>query len=234
MTLTTTVLILVALLASANVHAGVIDESTTGDFSDHRFQPTSIVLNLGMTTIRGRSGISSIPDVPDLDYVTFTVPAGNQLERFMLSAASVGGAFSFVGLEAGPIISIPADWTNVNNPMLGWTHFGSADVGRDLLPLMAKAPGSVGFTPPLGPGLYALWIMELDTSEAHSYEFQLCVESDCLGDGTGDDMVDGTDLAIVLSLWGTTGAQTGDLDGNGTIDGGDLALLLANWGPCPG
>jgi hypothetical protein len=47
-------------------------------------------------------------------------------------------------------------------------------------------------------------------------------------------MVDGTDLAIVLSLWGTTGAQTGDLDGNGTIDGGDLALLLANWGPCPG
>jgi hypothetical protein len=234
MTLTTTVLILVALLASANVHAGVIDESTTGDFSDHRFQPTSIVLDPGMTTIRGRSGISSIPDVPDLDYVTFTVPAGNQLERFMLSAASVGGAFSFVGLEAGPIISIPADWTNVNNPMLGWTHFGSADVGRDLLPLMAKAPGSVGFTPPLGPGLYALWIMELDTSEAHSYEFQLCVESDYLGDGTGDDMVDGTDLAIVLSLWGTTGAQTGDLDGNGTIDGGDLALLLANWGPCPG
>jgi hypothetical protein len=234
MTLTTTVLILVALLASANVHAGVIDESTTGDFSDHRFQPTSIVLDPGMTTIRGRSGISSIPDVPDLDDVTFTVPAGNQLERFMLSAASVGGAFSFVGLEAGPIVSIPADWTNVNNPMLGWTHFGSADVGRDLLPLMAKAPGSVGFTPPLGPGLYALWIMELDTSEAHSYEFQLCVESDCLGDGTGDDMVDGTDLAIVLSLWGTTGAQTGDLDGNGTIDGGDLALLLANWGPCPG
>lgn len=234
MTLTTTVLILVALLASANVHAGVIDESTTGDFSDHRFQPTSIVLDPGMTTIRGRSGISSIPDVPDLDYVTFTVPAGYQLERFMLSAASVGGAFSFVGLEAGPIVSIPADWTNVNNPMLGWTHFGSADVGRDLLPLMAKAPGSVGFTPPLGPGLYALWIMELDTSEAHSYEFQLCVESDCLGDGTGDDMVDGTDLAIVLSLWGTTGAQTGDLDGNGTIDGGDLALLLANWGPCPG
>jgi hypothetical protein len=233
MTLTTTVLILVALLASANVHAGVIDESTAGDFSDHRFQPTSIVLDPGMTTIRGRSGISSIPDVPDLDYVTFTVPARNRLERFMLSAASVGGAFSFIGLEAGPIISIPADWTDVNNPMLGWTHFGSADVGRDLLPLMAKAPGSVGFTPPLGPGVYALWIMELDTSEAHSYEFQLCVETDCLGDGTGDDMVDGTDLAIVLSLWGTTGAETADLDGNGTIDGGDLALLLANWGPCP-
>lgn len=45
---------------------------------------------------------------------------------------------------------------------------------------------------------------------------------DCDGD------VDGADLGILLSAWGTPGP--GDLDGNGLVDGGDLGLLLAQWG----
>jgi hypothetical protein len=212
----------------------VVDEVTAGDFSDDRFHPTIVTLEPGLNTIRGRSGLSPVPDVPDLDYVTIHVPALHRLDRFIVSSASVGGAFSFVGIEAGPIISIPADWSNINTPLLGWAHFGSASTGQDLLPLMANSPGSQGFTPPLPSGAFTLWIMELDTSEQYSYDFQLCVEPSCAGDVMADGTIDGTDLALVLATWGTIGSTPADLDGNSLVDGADLALVLGAWGPCEG
>ncbi|MEY2715050.1 MAG: hypothetical protein RIT24_1393 [Planctomycetota bacterium] len=170
------VAIALATVIRATAAADLIafDETRDGDASDDRFTPTAVMLGLGTNTIRGFSGQSPTVDVHDLDYITFTVAEGFQLNSFTLQAASVGGAFSFVGLQAGPIITIPADWTSLETPLLGWAHFGSADVGQDLLPYMAVSPGSVGFTGPLLAGTYALWIMELDT-EQHSYSFGLGV-----------------------------------------------------------
>ncbi len=57
----------------------------------------------------------------------------------------------------------------------------------------------------------------------------------CTGDVASDGMVDGVDLAAVLSQWGTQGSGTfnADIDGSGLVDGGDLALVLGGWGPCP-
>ncbi|MFB0985293.1 MAG: hypothetical protein QMB94_03275 [Phycisphaerales bacterium] len=49
-------------------------------------------------------------------------------------------------------------------------------------------------------------------------------------DLTGDGFVDGRDLGILLSQWGTDG--TADLDSDGVVGGGDIGLLLASWGPC--
>jgi len=56
----------------------------------------------------------------------------------------------------------------------------------------------------------------------------------CVGDLNGDGVVDGADLGILLSNWGTTsgGAAVGDLNGNCVVDGADLGILLANWGVC--
>ncbi|MCX5650576.1 MAG: hypothetical protein NTU45_04190 [Planctomycetota bacterium] len=153
----------------------VFDEARDGDASDNRFAPTTVALGAGVNTIRGFSGQSPTPDVHDLDYITFTVAEGFRLDSFVLQSASVGGAFSFVGLQAGPIVTIPADWTSIETPLLGWAHFGSADVGVDLLPVMSASPGSVGFSGPLAAGTYALWIMELDTSKPHTYSFGLGV-----------------------------------------------------------
>jgi len=162
-------------VASAELIA--FDEARDGDASDDRFSPTMVSLAGGVNTIRGSFGQSPTIDVHDLDYITFTVPEGFQLESFMLQTASVGGAFSFVGLQAGPIIAIPADWTSIETPLLGWAHFGTADVGQDLLEYMRVSPGSVGFSGPLSAGTYALWIMELDTSEPHTYSFGLGVSA---------------------------------------------------------
>jgi hypothetical protein len=161
--------------AAAAAEIVVFDEARDGDASDDRFAPTTVALGEGVNTLRGFSGQSPTPDVHDLDYITFTIPVGFELGSFVLQAASVGGAFSFVGLQAGPIVTIPADWTSVESPLLGWAHFGTAEVGLDLLPTIANSPGSVGFSGPLQAGTYALWIMELDTGEPHTYSFGLGV-----------------------------------------------------------
>jgi hypothetical protein len=87
----------------------------------------------------------------------------------------VGGAFSFLGIEAGPIVSIPWDWTSIESPLFGWAHFGSSSVGRDLLPELGSAPGAIGFSGPLPAGIYTLWIMELDMGSMYSWDFGLAV-----------------------------------------------------------
>jgi hypothetical protein len=45
-------------------------------------------------------------------------------------------------------------------------------------------------------------------------------------DFNGDGAVDGADLGLLLSAWGT---PDGDLNGDGTTDGADLGLLLSAW-----
>jgi hypothetical protein len=55
---------------------------------------------------------------------------------------------------------------------------------------------------------------------------------DCRADLSGDGFVNGVDLAIILSNWGTASAAA-DLTGDGTVGGSDLAIILAAWGTCP-
>jgi formylglycine-generating enzyme required for sulfatase activity len=58
----------------------------------------------------------------------------------------------------------------------------------------------------------------------------------CAGDVNGDRVVNGNDLAIVLSSWGPcpgTVSCAGDVNGDGVVNGNDLAIVLSSWGPCP-
>ena len=55
----------------------------------------------------------------------------------------------------------------------------------------------------------------------------------CPGDITGNGVVDGVDLAGVLSAWGTQGGELGaDMNSDGIVNGADLAFVLGAWGPC--
>jgi hypothetical protein len=40
---------------------------------------------------------------------------------------------------------------------------------------------------------------------------------------------------VILAAWGTNGQGEfdADADNSGLVDGGDLALVLSGWGPCP-
>lgn len=52
--------------------------------------------------------------------------------------------------------------------------------------------------------------------------------SSVIGDINGDGLVNGFDLATLLSQWG--GPGSGDLNGDQIVGGADLAFLLSNWG----
>jgi hypothetical protein len=58
------------------------------------------------------------------------------------------------------------------------------------------------------------------------------ISLDCPADLNGDNKVDSADLGLLLSAWGTVGANPTDFDGNGVVDGADLGTILYNWGPC--
>lgn len=60
--------------------------------------------------------------------------------------------------------------------------------------------------------------------------------SSCPADITGDGLVDGADLTIILGEWGPCDVPDdcpGDLTGDGLVDGADLTIVLGEWGPCP-
>ncbi len=57
------------------------------------------------------------------------------------------------------------------------------------------------------------------------------IEVPCAGDLTGDGVVDGPDLGMLLGQWGLTGAA--DLTLDGIVDAADLSIVLGGWGSCP-
>lgn len=54
--------------------------------------------------------------------------------------------------------------------------------------------------------------------------------STCIGDFDNNGIVNGADLGLLLSAWGTPAF---DPSGDGNVDGTDLGIVLAAWGSCP-
>ncbi|MEE2680894.1 MAG: dockerin type I domain-containing protein [Planctomycetota bacterium] len=57
------------------------------------------------------------------------------------------------------------------------------------------------------------------------------IPDDCepiLGDISGDGLVNGVDLALLLGAWGTSTKEF-DLDGDGIVSAADLTILLGSW-----
>lgn len=166
--------VLCALVGAQSAHAINYSEAVSGDITDNRIAPLSLNLDPGSNLLSGTFGPSAVPEVPDLDYVTLNVPTGYLLNEVVLTNASVGGAVSFIGVQQGTQFTVPFTTTS-SATLLGWHHFGSGDIGTNILPEIASKPGTIGFTPPLGSGPYTLWIMELDLSAPHSYAFDFRV-----------------------------------------------------------
>jgi len=63
----------------------------------------------------------------------------------------------------------------------------------------------------------------------------VCEVDPCPGDISGNNIVDGVDLAALLGMWGTNGQGKFDcdIDNDGLVGASDLAVVLSDWGPCP-
>ena len=59
----------------------------------------------------------------------------------------------------------------------------------------------------------------------------LAMAGSCAGDVDGDGEVSGTDLAALLSAWGSSNPAA-DFNASGTVDAEDLTVLLGAWGTC--
>jgi hypothetical protein len=57
---------------------------------------------------------------------------------------------------------------------------------------------------------------------------------ECIADIDGNGLVDGGDIALLLTAWGSSGkGLSADIDANGFVNGGDMGVLLSSWGVCP-
>jgi hypothetical protein len=146
-------------LASGVVGAATLhDEALSEDLSDDHTVPTILALAAGSNDVLGTTGITL--SGTDRDFARLVVHVGFELTGMVvLPGTQTAGGVSFVALQAGDALTInPA----APNPalLLGWLHYSTADIGRDILPEIGETPGSIGFTGPLPSGSYALWIQD--------------------------------------------------------------------------
>jgi PEP-CTERM motif-containing protein len=162
-----------AAQASASV---VYNESVSGDLSGAGLAPTAIgALSLGSNQIFGLTG--STGGVTDRDYFTITVPNGLELSAIIEGSGTQSGRLSFIGMEAGPQVTLPTNTTTAAG-LLGWWHYSPADIGTNVLADMSVASmGSSGFTAPLGAGTYAFWVQDTSAGTfAYAFDLQVVPE----------------------------------------------------------
>jgi hypothetical protein len=148
--------------------ADIWNESLHGDLSGNRLAPTTLGgLALGDNTLIG------VVQGGDLDYFTFSVPAGQTLSAIVLLQYTSADQRAFVGVQHGSVFTEPAAGANVAN-LLGWTHIGpgGAPQGTDILDNLGAGPGAQGFAGALPAGDYVFWVQQLGAETLYRLDFQ--------------------------------------------------------------
>lgn len=154
-----------ACCGSAAAATTAWDEAVAGDLSNDGLAPTAIVFAPGANRVAGTTGNAG--QGVDRDYFSFTVPPGAVWSSLRLVSGSVSGSASFIGLQAGPQLTVTPSGGGVER-LLGFTHYGNDLIGSDIL------PGAVfGFSGPLPSGSYSVWIQETGGPAAYVFEFGL-------------------------------------------------------------
>lgn len=123
--------------------------------------------------------------------------------------------FGIVAHTIGDQVSAPLDLYARIVLNTGPVFVGEFDLAIGSNPLTVEIVGS---NPSMTPGRYG-----------YGVDYFL-IEPVCPTDLNGDNIVNGVDLAWLLSTWG--GNDVADFNGDGVINGADLAALLAMWGAC--
>lgn len=136
---------------------------------------------------------------------------------FSLSTQSPGYRFSSGTSMASPHVAGTAILMLAVDPTLTKQEI------EDFLELTADDLGDPGFDILFGHGRI----------NAHAAILTVLDNMSVPGDLSGDGVVNGEDLALLLGAWGPCAACEdcpADLDDSCAVDGADLAILLGNWG----
>jgi hypothetical protein len=153
-----------AIISSTANADSVWDEGAIGDFSNNGLVPTVLTFSLGSNRVIGTTGNPGTGI--DRDYFSFSVPTGMALTSLMvLSNTSVSGSSSFIGIQAGPQLTVTPSGGGVEN-LIGFAHYGNDQVGTDLLPFFGIAGG-------LASGTYSVWVQELGGVVPYGFEFNV-------------------------------------------------------------
>ena len=136
------------------------DESVDGPLSASGDAPTVLSLAPGANTI-----LSSFGGLDgQFDYFSFTLPIGQSLETFTLYSYVSSDAVAWLGIKAG------ADWTIGYDTaqMIAQQHFGTANIGSDLLGFSA---GNL-----LGPGTYTVRSQQLGAAATYQLDLNVVPE----------------------------------------------------------
>jgi hypothetical protein len=177
-----------ALLAAAPAKATIYDEGVSGDLSNDKAAPTALTLTPGLNSVIGT--VNGFGNGDPQDWVSFTIPTGFVMTSYINSKYDSTDPQGFTGFQFGSSFPGGVDSEFDAGSYAGYAHFGTAatnpdgtpplsTVGVNLLPLMADptfAPGTTGFTPPLGPGTYTFLIQQ-GNDITTSYQFDMNVRS---------------------------------------------------------
>lgn len=136
----------------------------------------------------------------------------------------------FATVRSGGFVSIPvlANDADANCDAIQLAGF-TAVSGAGGIISVGSSSGHLVYKPPAGfVGMDSFGYVIVGSSPAVGIgEVQIQV-STILGDLDGDGRVAGSDLGILMGVWGATQHPV-DLDGDGIIDGSDLVVLIGNW-----
>lgn len=180
---------IVIAAAASNCGAAVIwNQSVNGALSELPASPTEFTLSAGtnsiIATVGGGGGSES---GIDQNWVNINIPSGLQLSEVVLAAYTSTDGQGFMGVASGASFAGGEGAVNTEGSYPGYTHFGTAAsdngqaatdlVGVNVLPIMGNnlvdAPGSAGFTPPLGSGSYTFLIQQLGATTNYQFDFDV-------------------------------------------------------------
>jgi hypothetical protein len=163
-----------ALLACGlSAPAGAVslwDEGVDGELSSNGLAPsTANITSMGTWTLTGTTGFG------DRDYLAVSLGSGLAIGSIILTNYVSADAVSFVGVQAGTTFTEPPSGPNVAN-ILGYTHFGNATLGTNILDDICAGAGAIGCTPPLSGSDYTWWIQQLGSATSYSMDFTVIPE----------------------------------------------------------
>ncbi len=163
--------LLIALITTSIGAQTIWNENEDGDLSNDGNNPSgAFVLELGTTNTIVASQMANPRDV---DFFAFTVPENSGLQELIIENYESSDNIAFIGIDSG--LTTDVDFMNPDpSLLLGGTTYGTASIGNDILPAMSNLGGAEGFTLPLPPGDYTIWLNQ--TGSASEVTLNLVLE----------------------------------------------------------